>query len=143
MRMTQPLKTTVAVSAPAGGGALDLVQSAQKKLAAKVWRDADIARIPDLSLARFAYETSATLRSKFSTEEEFVAHWLAQRGGRKDPMQTQGDPAQDTRFKAEWSTSPAIRAEFRDSFPAFSAFKRAELRGCARIVRSSVVTGRQ
>ncbi len=139
MRMTQPLKTTVAVSAPAGGGALDLVQSAQKKLAAKVWRDADLARIPDLPLAQFAYETSATLRSKFSTEEEFVAHWLAQRGGRKDSMQTQDDPAQDARFKAEWSASPDLQAEFR-SLSTYAAFRRAERRGGVRIVRSSVVT---
>jgi hypothetical protein len=141
--MNQPLKTAAAVSAPVNSAALDLVRETQERLAAKVWTDLEISRIPDLSLARFAFEISPALRSKYSSEESFVDSWMSQRRLRGLGTGTQAEVAQDEELKREWRTSPALRAEFRDSFASYSAFRRAERRGGVRIVRSSVVSCKQ
>lgn len=114
---------------------------AKGKLRSHGWSDQEIIKIPNESFATLAYEESDTLPKEFSTCVAFLAYWRGQRRRhglsaelRKEAMDTQDTAEQDRQFKEAWNRTPALQAEFCDSFSAYCAFKRAENRGGIRAV---------
>lgn len=120
----------------------DLIEDAQA-LQGLAWTDAQLARIPSEDLAKLAFQISQPLRREFPTEAGFLAYWRAQhkQSGLTGEASTDGldTPSaerneQDPAFVKEWATSPALRAEFREDFPAYAAYRRATQRGASRIM---------
>ena len=102
----------------------------------KIWNDAELRKIDSEQLARFAYQSSDSLKAQYVSIELFLAHWAGERRlYRLDrgPFMVTGPS--DQALKQEWDTSPALRAEFSESFTAYTAFLRAERSGQCRILR--------
>lgn len=105
-------------------------------LKTKVWDDADIRKIDSEQMARFAYESSDSLKAQYVSIELFVSHWQGERRLYRlgaGPF-TEAGPSDEV-LKQEWDASPALREEFRGSFPSYTAFLRAERSGQCRILR--------
>jgi hypothetical protein len=98
----------------------------------KVWDDAELRKIDSEQMAHHAYEISDTLKAQYPSLQLFVAHW---QGTRRLYRLSAGPGPSDETIKREWDTSPALRAEFSESFNAYTAFLRAERSGQCRILR--------
>lgn len=98
----------------------------------KVWDDAELRKIDSEQMARHAYEINNSLKEHYPSLQLFLAHWQGTR--RLYRLSTGMGPSDET-IKHEWDASPALRAEFSESFTAYTAFLRAERSGQCRILR--------
>ena len=105
-------------------------------LKTKVWDDADIRKIDSEQMARFAYESSDSLKEQYVSILLFVSHWQGERKLYRLGAAPFADAGpSDEVLKHEWDASPAVREEFRGSFPSYTAFLRADRGGQIRILR--------
>lgn len=126
-----------------GAQVISTVIDGKARLKSHAWTDQEITRIESEDLARLAYEVSETLQAEFQSGGAFISYWRRERSRlgltsepRKEPVNqaTTKSDEQDEVFKQEWDGSAAVRAEFRDSFSTYVAYKRAEARGAVRLV---------
>ena len=102
----------------------------------KIWDDAELRKIDSEKLARFAFELSDSLKEQYPSIQLFISHWSGQRRlFRLDRHPFVDAGPSDEALKQEWDSSPALRAEFSESFTAYAAFLRAERSGQCRILR--------
>lgn len=126
-----------------GASVISTVIAGKARLKGHAWTDEEIGAIESEDLARLAYEMSDTLPTEFQSGGSFLSYWRRERSShslssepRKETMNqaTTKSSEQDQAFKQEWDSSPAVRAEFGDSFSIYVAYKRAEARGAVRLV---------
>lgn len=105
-------------------------------LKTKLWDDAELRKIDSEQMVRHAYDLSDSLKAQYGSVELLVSHWSWQRRLYRlgaAPF-TDARPS-DQALRQEWDASPALRAEFRESFTDYTAFLRADRSGQIRILR--------
>ena len=100
----------------------------------KIWNDAELRKIDSEKMARFAYESSDSLKAQYVSIELFVSHWQGERRLHRLDTGLDAGPS-DQALRQEWDASPALREEFRGSFTGYIAFLRADRTGQIRILR--------